>query len=72
MKSIDLKGGVLTPGLLTYGGYIGLSEIEIEPSTNDGIDYGLPPFDMKIPNRTGKEPLVQAVDGLQFQGRDTL
>ncbi|KAJ9128028.1 hypothetical protein QFC24_000319 [Naganishia onofrii] len=33
---IDLKGGVITAGLLTYGSYLGLMEIRQEPSTTDG------------------------------------
>lgn len=33
---IDLKGGAITAGLLTYGSYLGLMEIRQEPSTTDG------------------------------------
>jgi hypothetical protein len=70
LTTIDLQGGILAPGLLTYGGPIGLTEIEAEPSTNDGVIYS--PFSQSVPSLIGKEPLIQAVDGFQFQGRDTL
>jgi imidazolonepropionase-like amidohydrolase len=33
---IDLKGGAITAGLLTYGSYLGLMEIQQERSTTDG------------------------------------
>lgn len=33
---VDLRGGSLIPGLVTYGGPLGVSEIGPEPSTNDG------------------------------------
>lgn len=73
IETVDLKGGVLTPGLLTYGAPIGLGEILVEPSTNDGIDYGNPNLDgMGTLSLSSKTPLIKAVDGLQFQGRDTL
>lgn len=36
---VDLRGGSLIPGLVTYGGTLGVSEIGPEPSTNDGIGH---------------------------------
>ncbi|KAF8958055.1 hypothetical protein BDZ97DRAFT_1950338 [Flammula alnicola] len=71
---IDLHGGSIGPGLTTYGSPIGLVEIRLEPSTNDGpvfdplIGGDLPPLLSK-----GKEGgLIRAVDGLTFEGRGTL
>lgn len=34
---INLKGGSLTPGLISVGSYVGLAEIRQEPSTWDGV-----------------------------------
>ncbi|KIJ59733.1 hypothetical protein HYDPIDRAFT_32949 [Hydnomerulius pinastri MD-312] len=66
---IDLKGGSIVPGLTTYGTPLGLVEIRLEPSTNDG----------SVLNPLAKDPpavlgdgLIRAVDGLQFEGRNTL
>lgn len=70
IEQIDLCGGVLAPGLLTYGGNIGLAEIEAEASTNDGIIYD--PLEKDIPRVIGNEPLIRAIDGLQFRGRNAL
>lgn len=70
LEEIDLEGGVIAPGMLTYGGPIGLTEIEAESSTSDGVEFA--PISQKIPKLIGKNPLMQASDGLQFQGRDTL
>ena len=56
---VDLKGGSLAPGLISFGGNLGNIEIEQEPSTNDGVVDG-----------TG--PLIEAIDGISFQGRNEL
>ncbi|KAF9476425.1 hypothetical protein BDN70DRAFT_882471 [Pholiota conissans] len=68
---IDLRGGGIAPGLTTYGAPIGLVEIRLEPSTNDG-----PVFD---PLTNGDPPaliaqagIISAVDGLAFEGRNAL
>jgi hypothetical protein len=63
---VDLRGGELRVGLTTYGAPIGLVEIRLEPSTNDG-DVRDPLIDQDPP--TG---LVHAVDGLAFEGRNML
>jgi len=69
---IDLKGGALSPGLVSFGAPLGLEEIQQEPSTNDGtlID----PLDKVTPKilDDGEGGVVRAVDGLAFMGRDTL
>ncbi|EIW84617.1 hypothetical protein CONPUDRAFT_134601 [Coniophora puteana RWD-64-598 SS2] len=66
---VDLQGGVLVPGLTTFGTRLGLSEIKLEPSTNDGSVFN--PLDGDIPAIVGKEP-ARAVDGLMFGGRNML
>jgi len=69
VKIIDLEGGSIAPGLLTFGSAIGTEEIRLERSTNDG-----PVFDAlqgSAPKILGETP-IRAVDGLQFEGRNTL
>lgn len=70
LEQIDLEGGVLAPGLLTYGGSIGLVEIDAEASTNDGVAYA--PFEQDNPTLMGDGSLLLAADGLQFKGRNAL
>ena len=70
MEKIDLEGGVLAPGMLTFGAPIGLTEIEQEPSTRDGM--GFAPLMQVVPSILGSGFLPRAVDGLRFRGRDTL
>jgi len=70
-KVIDLKGGSISPGLMSYGSPLGLGEIQGEDSTLDGplpdaLGNGVP----KILDDDGG--LVRAVDGLAFQTRDAL
>ncbi|PVF97469.1 hypothetical protein CPB86DRAFT_423305 [Serendipita vermifera] len=69
-ERIDVEGGVISPGFLSYGATIGLTEIGYESSTNDGVAFA--PFKEKVPKIIGDEPLMRAADGLQFNGRDTL
>ncbi|KAL4067994.1 hypothetical protein J3A83DRAFT_3786026 [Scleroderma citrinum] len=66
---IDLKGGVIVPGLTTYGTPIGLMEIPLEPSTNDGNVYN--PLTGDPPAIVGST-FIRAIDGLQFEGRNML
>lgn len=69
---IDLQGGSLAPGLTTFGSPIGLVEIRLESSTNDGAVID-PLTDGKVPSIMGGDgAVVRAVDGLQFEGRNTL
>ncbi|KAM6500145.1 hypothetical protein JOM56_003159 [Amanita muscaria] len=68
---IDLNGGSLAPGLTTFGSPLGLVEILMEASTNDG-DVFDPLTDGKVPDIIGNKTVVRAVDGLKFAGRDTL
>lgn len=67
---IDLKGGSISPGLTTFGSPLGLREIRLEPTTNDGPV--LDPLTDTIPSILGEETIIRAVDGLQFGGRNTL
>ncbi|KDR69239.1 hypothetical protein GALMADRAFT_128703 [Galerina marginata CBS 339.88] len=69
---IDLKGGSIAPGLTTYGAPIGLVEIRLEDSTNDGPVLD-PLVDGDLPSLlAGKSGIIRAVDGLLFEGRNTL
>lgn len=67
--AVDLEGGSIVPGLVTYGGQIGLVEIEQEPTTNDGV---LPDMAQGEASAFLADVTVRAVDGLSFGGRDTL
>lgn len=66
---IDLEGGVIVPGFTTYGSPLGLTEIRLEPSTNDGRVYN--PLAHDPPAIIG-DTLIRAIDGLQFEGRNML
>ncbi|KAJ7464200.1 hypothetical protein B0H11DRAFT_2285094 [Mycena galericulata] len=66
---VDLMGGALAPGLTTFGSDLGLSEIMLESSTNDGPVFD--PLTMQVPDILHKT-VVRAADGLQFGGRNTL
>lgn len=64
---IDLKGGYITAGLISYGSPLGLKQIDQEPSTSDG----------KAPNPLTNTPLldglvVKAADGATFDGKNQL
>ncbi|KAF5378365.1 hypothetical protein D9615_008768 [Tricholomella constricta] len=68
---VDLQGGSLAPGLTTFGSPIGLVEIRLEPSTTDGLVRD--PLTGSVPAILGgDDAVIRAVDGLQFEGRNTL
>ena len=69
---IDLEGGALSPGLVSFGAPLGMEEIQQEESTNDGIV--IDPLTKVTPNilDDGEGGVVRAVYGLAFMGRDTL
>jgi len=69
---IDLEGGALSPGLVSFGAPLGLEEIQQEESTNDGIV--IDPLAKVTPKilDDGEGGVIRAVDGLAFMGRDTL
>lgn len=68
---VDLDGGSIVPGMMTFGSPLGLEEIRGEPSTGNG-----PPFDAfaeRIPailNDPGA--LGRAMDALMFGTRNAL
>lgn len=68
---VNLRGGAISPGLLSYGSNLGLQEIAAEASTADGVVYD--EFYGKIPQLVGgHHSAIRAVDGLQFSTRDAL
>ncbi|PPR01451.1 hypothetical protein CVT26_015084 [Gymnopilus dilepis] len=76
MEVIDLQGGSIAPGLTSYGSPLGLVEIRLEPSTNDGnvidplVDDEVPPLlEGEFEDDFG---IVRALDGLAFEGRNPL
>ncbi|KAF5354651.1 hypothetical protein D9756_005354 [Leucocoprinus leucothites] len=71
VKIVNLEGGSISPGLVSYGSPLGLEEIMLEPSTTDGLvpDSLLRP----IPKILGGDfLLLHAEDGLQFGTRGAL
>lgn len=69
VEVVDLEGGTITPGLTSFGAPLGLTEIRLEPSTNDGKVYN--PLDGDLPSVLGGK-VVRAQDGLMFGGRNLL
>ena len=69
-KIVDLEGGAIQPGLTTYGSDLGVQEISMEKSTVDGPVFD--PLTHIIPKILGEEALIRAVDGLQYQTRNSL
>ncbi|KAJ7579295.1 carbohydrate esterase family 9 protein [Mycena floridula] len=63
---IDLQGGSISPGLLSFGSALGLNHIDQELSTNDGAVSDKPT--PKVLG--GGVGIVRAADGLQFTTRD--
>ncbi|KAG1725689.1 uncharacterized protein EDB91DRAFT_1254630 [Suillus paluster] len=66
---VDLEGGTITPGLTSFGAPLGLVEIRLEPSTNDGAVHN--PLDGDVPAVLGGK-VVRAQDGLMFGGQNLL
>ncbi|CAK5272162.1 unnamed protein product [Mycena citricolor] len=66
---IDLEGGSITPGFITYGSGLGLSHITDEYSTVDG--NVLNPLEDTIPDIVSST-VIKAVDGLLFETRNAL
>lgn len=67
----DLKGGSIAPSFTTFGSALGLSDIVLAESTNDGTV--LDPLTDSIPALLQKtSTVIRAVDGLQFGSRDAL
>jgi len=70
---LELQGGSIRPGLTTYGFPLGLVEIRLEPSTNDGnvLDL-LVGGNLSSILAKGERGLVRAAGGLLFGRRNTL
>jgi len=67
---VDLQGGSISPGLVTFGSPLGLQEINSEPSTGDG--YAPDPLAGDLPSILGSSALIRAIDGLLYETRDAL
>ncbi|TFK75380.1 carbohydrate esterase family 9 protein [Pluteus cervinus] len=67
---VDLKGGSISPSLLTFGSPLGLEHIQGEKSTKDGRVFD--PLTGTVPDILGEGSVIKAVDGLHFSGRDQL
>jgi hypothetical protein len=69
VETVDLEGGSIMPGLVSYGSRLGLQHIDLEDSTNDGtildaLQGGLPSV------MGGDTAIVRAADGLVYASRD--
>lgn len=70
-KQVNLRGGSITPGLISIGTYLGLQEISMESSTVDGLVFD--PLRDKVPSVIGGDTsVIRAVDGLMFSTRSML
>lgn len=68
---VDLRGGVISPGIMTYGSPLGLEEIESEPTTGDGEPYDA--FRTNIPTILDDVGgVLRASDALVFGTRNAL
>lgn len=70
-RIIDLEGGSISPGLVSFGYPLGLVTMQLEPSTNDGPVYDT--LLRTVPEVLGGGPSIsRAIDGLQYGTRDAL
>lgn len=68
---INLEGGSISPGLVSFGSPLGLQHIDQEPSTNDGFVFE--PLRQYVPDILGGDSsIIRAVDGLEYGTRDAL
>lgn len=68
---VDLQGGGVVPGLMSFGSPLGLEEIAGEPSTGDGLLFD--PFRGDVPGILGDTGgVVRAIDALRFETRNAL
>lgn len=68
---VDLEGGSISPGLVSFGSRLGLQTIFEEPSTNDGVVFD-PLEKQTVDILGGDTAMIRAVDGLVFGTRDAL
>jgi hypothetical protein len=67
---VNLRGGSISPALVSSGSALGLAEIVTDSSTADGP---LPdPVQSNPPSILGKHPVIRAADGFQAHTRDAL
>ncbi|KAJ4479027.1 hypothetical protein J3R30DRAFT_3403875 [Lentinula aciculospora] len=70
-RTINLHGGSLAPGLLSFGSRLGLVHIAGETTTQDGEVFDS--LSDKVPSVLGGDAaVIRALDGLQFATRDAL
>ncbi|EJC98798.1 composite domain of metallo-dependent hydrolase [Fomitiporia mediterranea MF3/22] len=67
---VDLEGGSISPGLVSFGSDLGLQEIGMEDSTTDG--NVLDAFNKDLPSILGNDAVIRAEDGLIFSTRNAL
>ena len=68
---IDLHGGTISPGLMSYGSPLGLEEIISEPSTSDGESYDA--FRANVPKILDDVGgVLRAMDALMFSTHNAL
>lgn len=74
IRTIDVNGGVVLPGLTSFGSNLGLTDIVSEADASDG--YTLDPTSqnaiLQTPEYLRTWSTARAVDGLQFNGHDLL
>ncbi|KAH6910348.1 amidohydrolase [Coprinopsis sp. MPI-PUGE-AT-0042] len=69
VQTVDLEGGSITPGFVSYGSRLGLQHVDAEDSTNDGTI--LDALQNGLPNVMGGDTaIVRAADGLVYASRD--
>ncbi|KAJ3809317.1 carbohydrate esterase family 9 protein [Lentinula aff. lateritia] len=70
-RTVDLHGGSLAPGLLSYGSRLGLVHIAGEATTQDGEVFDS--LMDGVSSALGRDvAVIRALDGLQFTTRDAL
>ncbi|KAH9855025.1 composite domain of metallo-dependent hydrolase [Lenzites betulinus] len=68
---VDLRGGTIAPGMMTFGTALGIEEIQSEPSTGDGTPFD--PLYQDVPKIMGDVGgLVRVDDALIFGTRNAL
>lgn len=68
---VDLEGGSIAPGLVSFGAPLGLQHIDQEPSTTDGDVFD--PLIKPVPKVLGGDTaIIRAADGLLYGSRDAL
>ncbi|KDR83960.1 hypothetical protein GALMADRAFT_236481 [Galerina marginata CBS 339.88] len=71
VRILDIRGGSISPGLMSFGSQLGLEEIASEPSTGNGETYDA--FRSNVPKILDDVGgVVRAVDALVFSTRDAL